>query len=112
LNHEFAADLYLGRAKSARENIGAYVFTHKCGFAQAYPMRTKTSAELAEALRQFTIDWGIPQKLIVDGAMEQVGPQTEFHKFVRKYDIAMHISAPRSPQQNPSEGTIRELRKK
>jgi hypothetical protein len=58
LNHEFAADLYLGRAKSARGNIGAYVFTHKCGFAQAYPMRTKNIAELAEALRQFTIDWG------------------------------------------------------
>jgi hypothetical protein len=37
LNHDFAADLYLGRNKSAKGNVGAYVFTHKCGFAQAYP---------------------------------------------------------------------------
>jgi hypothetical protein len=34
LNHDFAADLYLGQNKSARGNIGAYVFTHRCGFAQ------------------------------------------------------------------------------
>ena len=112
LNHDFSADLYLGRHKSINGNVAAYVFTHKCGFAQAYPQRSKQSAELAESLRRFTMDWGIPRKLTVDGALEQVGPQSEFQQLVRKYDISMHISAPRSPQQNPAEGTIREIRKK
>jgi hypothetical protein len=112
LKHDFAADLYLGRNKSARGNIGAYVFTHRCGFAQTCPMRKKTSAELTEALRQFTFDWGIPQRLTVDGALEQVGPKAEFQRLICKYDIAMHISAPHSPQQNPAKGIIQEICKK
>jgi hypothetical protein len=70
LNHDFAADLYLGRKKSARGNIGAYVFKLRCGFTQAYPMQNKTSAELAETLRQFTIDWGIPRRLTVDSVYQ------------------------------------------
>jgi hypothetical protein len=69
-------------------------------------MWNKTSAELAGALQQFTIDWCIPRRRTVDGALEQVGPITEFQQLIRRYDIAMHISAPHSPQQNPAEGII------
>ena len=58
------------------------------------------------------MDWGIPRKLIVDGAIEQVGQNTEFIKRCRTYDINLHVSSPRRPKENPAEGVIREIRKK
>jgi hypothetical protein len=33
------------------------------------------------------MDWGLPTKLIVDRAIEQVGQNTEFKKRCRTYDI-------------------------
>ena len=58
------------------------------------------------------MDWGIPRKLIVDGAIEQVGQNTEFIKRCRTYDINLHVSSPRRPKENPAERVIREIRKK
>lgn len=112
LNHDFSADLYFGRIKSSRGNTAAFIFTNKTGFAVAYPQRGKTSKEGAEALREFTRDFGIPKKLTVDGAQENIGTNSEFMKRVRQYDIDIHISAPRTPRENPAEQTIREIRKK
>jgi hypothetical protein len=80
LNHEFAADLYFGRVKSTRSNNCAFIFTNKTGFAVAYPQSGKSSALSAEALRMFTKDFGIPRKLTVDGALENVGSNSEFMK--------------------------------
>lgn len=110
LNHHFAADLYMARTKSLHGNTSAYIFAHKCGFAQAYPQVDKTKS--ADSLRQFTTDFGIPRKLTVDGALEQIGIHTEFIRRVRTYDINLHISSPHRPQENPAEGVIREVRKK
>jgi hypothetical protein len=110
LNHHFAADLYMGRTVSLRGNTCSYLFAHKCGFVQAYPQSKKS--ESADSLRQFTMDWGIPRKLIIDGALEQVGAHTAFMKRVRLYDIDLHVSGPRLPKENPAEGVIREVRKK
>jgi hypothetical protein len=103
LNHHFAADLYMARTKSLHGNTSAYIFAHKCGFAQAYPQTDKTKS--AVSLRQFTTDFGIPRKLTVDG----VGIHTEFMKRVRAYDIGLHISSPRRPKDSPAEGVIREV---
>lgn len=112
LNHQFAADLYMARTKSLHGNTCAYLFAHKCGFAQVYPQTSKESAQAADSLRQFSTDFGIPRKLIVDGALEQVGRNTEFIKRCRTYDIDLHVSTPRRPRENPAEGVIREVRKK
>lgn len=110
LNHQFAADLYMARTTSLHGNTCAYIFAHKCGFAQVYPQQNKTKS--ADSLRQFSTDFGIPRKLIVDGALEQVGRNTEFIKRCRQYDIDLHVSSPRRPKENPAEGVIREVRKK
>ena len=110
LNHQFAADLYMARTTSLHGNTCAYIFAHKSGFAQVYPQIDKTKS--ADSLRQFSTDFGIPRKLIVDGALEQVGRNTEFIKRCRKYDIDLHVSSPRRPKENPAEGVIREVRKK
>jgi hypothetical protein len=108
LNQDFAADLYMGQISSTKGNTCAYIFTNKTG----YPQRGKSSHEAAESLRLFTMDWGIPMKLTVDGAPENVGSKTEFMKQIRQYDIHLHISSPRQPNENPAEGVIREVRKK
>jgi hypothetical protein len=110
LNSHFSSDLYYGRTRSLHGNTCAYIFSHKCGFAQAYPQASKT--ETAESLRKFTRDWGIPRKLTYDGAAEQVGQFTDFNKRIRMNDIDFHVSSPRRPNENPAEGVIREVRKK
>jgi hypothetical protein len=58
------------------------------------------------------MDWGITRKMIVYGAIEQVGQNTEFIKTCRTYDINLHVSSPRQPKENPAEGVIRAIRKK
>jgi hypothetical protein len=68
LNHQFAADLYMGRTKSLHGNTCAYIFAHKSGFTQAYPQANKTKS--SDSLRQFAIDWVMPRKLVVDCALE------------------------------------------
>jgi hypothetical protein len=61
-----------------------------------------------KALRQFIRDFGVPERLTSDGASEQVGPNSDFMKNIRKYEIKHHISEPGRPQQNRAESDIRE----
>jgi hypothetical protein len=83
-------------------HINAVLHRHiQCGIKLVNWQRHCNNLQL-----QFTIDWGIPRRISVDGALEQVGPKTEFQLLIQNYDIAMHISAPHSPQQNPAEGII------
>jgi hypothetical protein len=72
----------------------------------------KPITKSSDSLRQFAIDWGIPRKLIVDGALEQVGQNTEFIKRCCTYGINLHVSSPGRPTENPAEGIIREVCKK
>jgi len=44
--------------------------------------------------------------------MSQVGRKTRFRKSPRKYNIDFHVSGPRRPNENPSEGAIRELKRR
>ena len=50
--------------------------------------------------------------LTFDGAMAQVGKNTKFMKTIKEYEIDYHVSAPRQPNENPSEGQIRELKRR
>ena len=50
-------------------------------------MELKSSA--GQALKQFISDFGIPDKLVCDGAAEQVGKRTEFQSTVRKHAIVV-----------------------
>jgi predicted SpoU family rRNA methylase len=77
----------------------------------AYPQKGNTIHEAEESLRLFTMDWGIPKNLTVDGAPENVGSKTEFMKQIRQYDIILHVSLPSRLNENPAEGVIREVHK-
>ena len=54
----------------------------------------------------------MPELLTFDGSKEQTGPNTEFMKYIRKYDIDYHIIQPHQPNQNRAEGVIREVRRR
>ena len=50
----------------------------------------KAKSETDKTLKKFIQDVGVPRKLIFDGAMEQVGPDTEFQKLLGTYYILDH----------------------
>ena len=62
--------------------------------------------------RDFSHDFEIPEYLTFDGYSAQVGRNTLFKKTVMKYDTHYHISGPCRPNENPSEGSIMELKKR
>ena len=66
--------------------------------ATAYPMEHKSSA--GQALKQFIYDFGIPDKLVCDGAAGQVGKRTEFQGTVQKHAIDLHVTKPRHHNQS------------
>ena len=106
----WSTDTMDGRCVSLDGNRYAQVFTNKNYFARIYPLDTKGKA--GDALRLFCQEFGVPEKLVMDGSREQTGKKTEFMKQVRKHNINYHITEPNSPNQNPCEGNIGELRRK
>jgi hypothetical protein len=110
LRDEWATDTYFGRHKSLDGNTCAQVFANKKLFVEAYPMESKRFA--GQALKEFIKEWGVPDKITMDGSQEQTAKGSEFMKTIKKNDIDYHISEPDRQQQNPAEGVIREARKK
>ena len=59
------------------------IFANESYFATFYPMDTKSKA--GDALRVFCNEFGIPEKLVHDGAKEMTGNKTEFQSCCRTY---------------------------
>ena len=74
-------------------------------------MEQSTGDSLRYSYRDFSHDFGIPEHLTFDGYSAQVGRNTLFMTNVRNYDIQYYISSPLRPNENPAEGSIRELKK-
>ena len=102
-------DTMNGRYKSLDGNKHAQIFANESFFAIAYPMQHKTS--VGQALKQFISDFGIPDKLVCDGAAEQVGKRTEFQSTVQRHAIDLHVTEPHRHNQSKVEGVIQEIRK-
>ena len=60
----------------------------------------------------FIKQYGVPDCIIYGGSKEQNGKNTDFQRIINKYDITTKTSEKERSNQNPSEGVIRELRKK
>ena len=99
-----------GRCKSLDGNKYVRIFANESFFATAYPMEHKSSA--GQALKQFISDLGIPNKLVCDGAADQVGKRTELQATVRKHAIDLHVTEPHRHKQSKVEGVVREIRKR
>ena len=55
-------------------------------------MNKKSSA--GQALKQFIVDFGVPDRIVCDGLGEQTGKQTEFTVTARKHGIDIHLTEP------------------
>ena len=99
-------DTMNGCYKSLDGNKHAQIFANESFFATTYPMEHKSST--GQALKQFISDFGIPYKLVCDGAAEQVGKRTEFQSMVRKHAIDLHVTEPHRHNQSKVEGIVQE----
>ena len=103
-------DTLNGKVTSLDGNKYAQVFATSDFFATVYPM--DTNAKAGDALKEFITDFGVPDKVVMDGASEQAGRKTTFMQQLRKHHIDFHITEPERYNQSKAEGVIRELRKK
>ena len=108
----FATDTFFFNKKSLHQNTCAQVYSHKCGFATCYPMQNTKGDSIGNSLYDFVHDFGAPEHLTFDGFQSQVGKNTKFKKGLRHFNIDWHVSAPRRPNENPAEGTIREIKRR
>ena len=103
-------DTMNGRYKSLDGNKHSQIFANESFFATAYLMEHKSST--GQVLKQFISNFGIPDKLVCDGAAKQVGKQTEFQSTVQKHAINLHVTEPHHHNQWKVEGVVQEIRKR
>ena len=92
--------------------MATQIYSHKCGFNTAYHLERANGEQVGYSLNEFIDDYGAPEHLTYDGAAVQVGSKTKFVDTIRKAQIRTHVSAPRRPDENPTKGSIREVKKK
>ena len=112
LDGKFATDTFYSTQKSLTGNTCTQLFSHKCGFNAPYHMERANGDCVGSALGDFIHEFGIPGNLTFDGALVQTGRKTLFQDNLRKYHIRWHVSQPYRPNENPAEGSIREVKKK
>ncbi|KAI2492275.1 Reverse transcriptase (RNA-dependent DNA polymerase) [Fragilaria crotonensis] len=79
-----------------------------------YPMASKSSHDIAQALTEFIDDVGVPGTLICDFATEQTGKNTEVMKVVRRNQIRLLLAEKGrgTTQNHRAETEIREIKTK
>lgn len=97
-------DTLFAKSRSLIGNTCAQLFYDPCGFMYVFPMVSK--GEAGESLNALTSDVGIPNRLVYDGAAEQVRPKSKFEKLHHHYHIMEHRTEPYSPWQNRAESGI------
>ena len=104
LSTTWYTDTLFSKQKSVVGNTCAQLFTDGKGFTYVHPMTSKKYA--GEALHKVTIDVGVPNTLISDGAGEQTGDSTYFQEVVKRCHIDSRLTEAYSPWQNQAENTI------
>jgi hypothetical protein len=80
------------------------MFTDGDGFAYMHPMKSKSQA--GEALNKVTLNVGVPNCIISDGAKEETEDNMEFVKALKRCHIDNRTTEPYSPWQNKAENVI------
>ena len=110
LHSTFYSDTLFSGVKSIHGNKCAQVTTDGKFIHVLYPMTSKSKAGCA--LTAFVQDVGIPEVVVVDGAHEQTGKNTEFTQACQHYRIQQRQTEPYTPRQNRAEAAIGELKKR
>ncbi len=101
-------DTLFGTVKSIQGNLCGQILTDG-RLAHFVPMKSKSKA--GNLLANSTHEVDVPNRIIFDGANEQVDPNTEYMKYVRRDHIDWRSTEPYSLWQNKAIGMIREIRK-
>jgi hypothetical protein len=112
LNLHISSDTAWFKVKSLRGNVASQIYFHKCGFATGYHMSKADDSAVGPTLGSFISEYGVPERLTVDGAAVQIGRNTKFMDTIRRNEINYHVSHPRRPNENPAEGGIREIKRR
>ncbi|KAI2490038.1 Reverse transcriptase (RNA-dependent DNA polymerase) [Fragilaria crotonensis] len=113
LNDTFYMDTLFSKVKSLNGHTCAQLITNGT-FTRIYPMESKSSHNIAQALSEFVDDVGIPGTLICDLASEQTGKNTEVPKAIRRFHIRL-LPAEKgrgTTQNHRAETEIREVKTK
>ena len=86
------------------------MFGNKDFSIEAYPINKKY--DYCKSLHKFIKQYGEPDCMIYDGSKQWNDKNIEFQHIINKYDITTRIFEKERSNQNPSEGAIRELRRK
>ena len=66
----------------------------------------------SDALKEFITDFGVQDKIVMDGAAEQMGRKTTFNQQVRNHHIDLHLTELERYNQSRVEGVMQEIMKK
>ena len=112
LEGKYATDTLWAKTRSLNNNVASQIYSNKNGFSVPYHLKAADGDELGYSLASFIHGYGAPEHLTFDGAQAQVGHNTLFMKNIRRACIPYHVSQPRSPNENPAERSILEIRKR
>ena len=107
----FYNDTMFAKTLSLRQNKCAEVFTNG-SFVYVSPTPNKAGNTVAQALTELLNEVGVPNKIVVDGASEKLGPKTKWMAILRDYRIDQGITEAYSHWQNRAEDAIREVRRR
>ena len=85
LNSKFATDTCYFTTKSLHQNIGAQIFSNKCGFAVNYNIPKANGNNVGSALLSFINEYCAMLHLTFDGVAVQKGSKTKFINAIRKH---------------------------
>jgi len=105
----FNSNMLFSGTKSIHGNKCVQVTTNRA-FIHVYPMTSKSEA--GDALSKSVQDIGILEVVVVDGAQEQVGKNTEFNGTCKFYKIQQQQTEPYTPRPNKAEAAIGEVKKR
>ena len=110
LNKTFYTNTLFAKWKSIIGNNVAQVYTGGKWFVHVDPRTSKSLYGIT--LDNLTENIGIPNTIIYDGAPEQVGPNPDFQKTMKKWKIRGHQYKPYSQWHNRVEDSIWELKRR
>ena len=95
---------------SITNNVASQIYTYKCGFNWLYHLKRANGEQFGHSLSAFISEFGATDCLTYDGAAVQACTNTSFMDTVRRSEINYRVSALRRPNENPAEGSIREVK--
>ena len=110
LNTSFYTDTMFMKCPSLKGKTCAQVYTDGKGFVWIDPMTSKK--EVGDTLGRFLEDVGVPNRLIYDGAPENVGRKSKFQRIMQKHQIIGHQNEAFTQKYNRAEDGVRELKRR